>query len=99
MAMNMNRAQKRQMRKMGATNENDAPTRVERSAPARAKSERAGLFQFLREVRAELRKVAWPSRQEVKNYSIIVLAAVVVFTTLVTLLDVAFGKGALWLFN
>ena len=99
MAMNMNRAQKRQMRKMGATNENDAPVRVERSAPPRAKGDRVGVRQFLREVRAELRKVAWPTREEVKNYSIIVLAAVIVFTTLVTLLDVAFGKGALWLFK
>ena len=72
-----------------------APSR--RPAPAK---ERAHAFpQFLREVRAELRKVAWPTRPEVRNYSIIVLVTVVVFTTAITVLDYLFGTGALWLFD
>jgi preprotein translocase subunit SecE len=100
MAMNLNREQKRAMRKMGSLNENDAPTRADRSsAPARRKVERTPPRQFLREVRAELRKVAWPSREEVKNYSIVVLVAVLVFTAVVAGLDYGFGKLALWLFN
>ena len=77
MSMNMNREQKRQMRKMGAINENDAPVRVDRQAPAaRVREERTPPRQFIREVRGELRNVAWPSKEEVKNYSIIVLATV-----------------------
>ena len=32
-------------------------------------------------MRAELRKVAWPTRAEIVNYSIIVLVAVVVLMT------------------
>jgi preprotein translocase subunit SecE len=38
--------------------------------------------QFLREVRSELSKVAWPHRREVVNYTIVVL----VVTTMLTLL-------------
>ena len=67
--------------------------------PTRVKEERTPPRQFIREVRAELRKVAWPSKEEVKNYSIIVLATVVVFTAFVSSLDFGFGKLALWLFN
>jgi preprotein translocase subunit SecE len=95
---NFNRQQKRQMKRMGALTAEGSPTRT---APApRAKREaRTSFPQFLREVRAELRKVAWPTRAEVRSYSILVLIVVVVFTTFITLLDVAFGNGALWLFD
>jgi preprotein translocase subunit SecE len=100
MSMNMNREQKRQMRRMGALNENDAPVRADRQAPAaRMKEERTPPRQFIKEVRAELRKVAWPNKEEVKNYSIIVLATVIVMTSFVASLDFGFGKLALWLFN
>ena len=56
-------------------------------------------MQFLREVRGELRKVAWPSRPEVVNYSIIVLVAVVVLTAYVAALDYGFGELLLKLFE
>ncbi len=86
------------MRKMGVTNENDAPVRTERSAP-REKAERTPPRQFIREVQAELRKVAWPTKAEVKKYSIVVLTTVVLFTTMIALFDVGFGKLSIWLFN
>ena len=94
---NYNRQQKRQLKKMGAMTAEGAPTRT---APApRAKRERTSFRQFLREVRAELRKVAWPTRPEVRSYSILVLVTVVIFTTAITVLDYLFGTGALWLFD
>ena len=43
--------------------------------------------------------MAWPTREEVRNYSIIVLIAVVLFTTFVAVLDYAFGLGVLWLYD
>ena len=46
----------------------------------RPQEERTVSRQFLREVRAELRKVVWPTRARSRNYSIIVLITVVVFT-------------------
>ena len=96
----MNRAQKRQMQKMGAMTAEGVPTRTPRTAPTpHAKEERTGFRQFLKEVRAELRKVVWPSREEVRNYSIIVLITVVVFTAFVAVLDYLFGSATLWLYD
>ena len=95
---NFNRQQKRQMKKMGALTAEGSPTRAQ-PAPRPAKRERTSFAQFLREVRAELRKVAWPTRPEVRSYSILVLVTVVVFTTAITVLDYLFGTGALWLFD
>jgi preprotein translocase subunit SecE len=50
-------------------------------------------------VRAELRKVAWPSRDEVVNYSIIVFIVLVVLIALIFCLDWAFGKFVFFLFK
>ena len=98
--MSMNREQKRQLQRMGAINEAGAPQRSRPTAtPPRTKEERTTPRQFLREVKGELRKVAWPTREEVRNYSIIVLIAVVLFTTYVAVLDYGFGVGVLWLYD
>jgi preprotein translocase subunit SecE len=56
-------------------------------------------MQFLREVRGELLKVAWPTRSEVVNYSIIVLVAVVILTTYIASLDFGFGEAIFKLFE
>ncbi|WP_240916987.1 preprotein translocase subunit SecE [Nocardioides sp. HDW12B] len=47
---------------------------------------------FLRQVVAELRKVVWPTRQQLVTYFWVVLVFVVVVMTLVSLLDLGFGK-------
>ena len=99
MSMNMNREQKRQMQKMGAINENGAPVRTAPTAKTKPNEERTTPVEFLREVRAELRKVAWPTKQEVRNYSIIVLITVIVMTALVALMDYLFGTASLWLYD
>jgi preprotein translocase subunit SecE len=96
---NFNRQQKRQMKKMGALTAEGSPTRTQPAPRTTRRETRTSFPQFLREVRAELRKVAWPTRPEVRSYSILVLVVVVVFTTFITLIDVAFGTGALWLFD
>jgi preprotein translocase subunit SecE len=96
----MSREQRRMLRKMGAVNEAGAPVRTPRSAPiARQAEARTTPVEFAREVRGELRKVAWPTRQEVKTYSIVVLITVVLFTLLVFGLDWVAGKSLLWLFD
>ena len=43
--------------------------------------------------------MAWPTRSETINYSIIVFVAVVVLTALVAALDYVFGEFVLKLFN
>ena len=66
--------------------------------PATAE-ERTSPLQFLREVRSELRKVSWPSRAEVINYSFVVLFTVITLTVFVGLLDWLFSLSILELFK
>ncbi|MEO7429265.1 MAG: preprotein translocase subunit SecE [Acidimicrobiales bacterium] len=99
--MAMNRQQKRMLQRQGQLGTDGEPVARKRTAPPapRPKDERTTPIQFLREVRGELRKVAWPTRPEVVNYSIIVLAAVVILTAYVGLLDYGFGDVLLKLFE
>ncbi|HET9546410.1 MAG TPA: preprotein translocase subunit SecE [Desertimonas sp.] len=93
----LNREQKRTLRRMGAVDEKGAPTRVARSSGP--KQDRVGPTQYLREVRDEMRKVAWPSREEVIRYSIIVVITVLVYMALVGGLDYVFGYLSRWLYG
>jgi preprotein translocase subunit SecE len=45
------------------------------------------LGQFLRDVRAEMKRVSWPSAREVKNTTIITLVAVIFFAIYLFLVD------------
>jgi preprotein translocase subunit SecE len=63
------------------------------------KEQRTSPPQFTREVRGELRKVAWPTRHEVVRFSIIVLITIVVMTTMIALLDYVFGESIFWLID
>lgn len=63
------------------------------------KRERTGPATFLREVRGELRRVAWPSRGEVTSYSLVVLVVVTLFTLFVYGIDLAFGEVILRMFG
>jgi preprotein translocase subunit SecE len=47
---------------------------------------------FYRQVVAELRKVVWPTQQQLITYFVVVLAFVVVVMGIVSLLDLGFGK-------
>lgn len=93
----LNREQKRQLRKMGALDEKGKPSRPPRQT--KKKSDRIGPVQYLREVRDEMRKVAWPKQPEVKRYSIIVTLTVVVYTALVGGLDFVFGELSQWFYS
>jgi preprotein translocase subunit SecE len=98
--MAMNRQTKRMMQRQGQLAADGSPATRKRPAPAAPSREpRTSPAQFVREVRAELRKVAWPSRSEVINYSIIVLVTVVVLTTFIAVLDFAFGEAIFRLFD
>ena len=85
-------------RKQGAIDDEGAPVAGRRQqAPPRR--ERASPAQFMREVRAELRKVSWPTRSEVVNYSIVTLVVVVILTAIIGALDYGFGEAILKLFE
>ncbi len=98
--MAMNREQKRMLRRQGEVDEHGDAVRTRRQPPPpRTRDERASVGQFLREVRGELRKVAWPSREEVINYSIIVFVVVVAITGFIAGLDWLFAESLLKLFD
>jgi preprotein translocase subunit SecE len=101
--MAMNRQTKRMLQRQGQLDSEGQPAKQKRSAPQaprpEAKEGRTTPAQFVREVRSELRKVAWPTRPEVINYSIIVLVAVVVLTAYIASLDFAFGEAIFKLFE
>jgi len=48
------------------------------------------LKKFLREVKAELKKVSWPTKNELVSYTGIVFISVVVVATLIWIIDTAF---------
>ena len=91
----LNREQKRLLKRQGALDEQGVPTRAPRQQAA---PDRVGPAQYLREVRDEMRKVAWPSRPEVVRYSIIVTATVVVYTAFVGGLDFGLQYVADWFY-
>ncbi|MCY3663092.1 MAG: preprotein translocase subunit SecE [bacterium] len=94
----MNRQFRRMARKQGAIDEEGAPVAERRRQPT-PRRERASPAQFMREVRAELRKVSWPTRSEVVNYSIVTLVVVVILTAVIGALDYGFGEAVLKLFE
>ena len=97
--MAMNRQQKRMLQKQGEVDAEGAPVRTRSRPSSTPPTERTSPVQFLREVRGELRKVAWPSRAETVNYSIVVLVTVVVLTAMIYGLDWVFSTFILELFD
>ena len=58
---------------------------------------RVGLF--AREIVAELRKVIWPTRNELLTYTAVVVVFVAVMTAIVMGLDYLFAEGVLFVFG
>ncbi|HWF14936.1 MAG TPA: preprotein translocase subunit SecE [Acidimicrobiales bacterium] len=99
----MNRETKRMMQRQGQMEADGSPST--RRAPAGAatrtppkqkggapKRRRSTPAQFVREVRDEMRQVAWPSRAELINYTSVVFTTLVIMIGLIFVLNLAFGK-------
>ena len=98
--MALNREQKRMLRKQGELGPDGEPVRTKRAQQApKTKEQRTTARQFVKEVRGELRKVVWPTKSETINYSIIVLVALVFFTTAIFCVDWVFSEFVLRLFE
>lgn len=54
---------------------------------------------FLRQVGGELRRVIWPTRKQVINYSIVLLVFVVIMGLYIAGLDFIFTEGVLFVFG
>ena len=56
----------------------------------------------MRDVRAEMKRVSWPTGKEVKNTTVIVLIAVIFFATYLFAVDQGLSRlinGIIWLAN
>jgi preprotein translocase subunit SecE len=98
----VNREMKRLMQRQGQVDADGSPTRKEAPRPPASRvatKERIGPSEYARQVRGELRKVAWPTRAEVVNYSIVVLMALILLTALIFALDYVFAEGVIFLFQ
>jgi len=97
--MSMNRQQKRMLQKQGEMGPDGEPIRTRKAPSASSPQERTGVIQFFREVRSELRKVAWPTRSETINYSIVVFVTILVVGLMIYGLDWVFSTFILELFE
>ena len=53
---------------------------------------------FLREVRAEIKKVTWPKRKEVYGTTIVVIVTCFIFGFFLWAVDVVMGQVLTWLY-
>ena len=100
--MAMNRRTRRHLQRQGEMTADGAPAarreRRQASSPAPT-TQRTGPAQFVGEVRSELKKVIWPTRAEIVNYSIVVFITIVILTAIIAGLDWILGEGVLRLFD
>ncbi len=61
--------------------------------------ERTGPVLFYRQVVAELRKVVWPTQEQLVTYFFVVMIFVVFMMALIAGLDLGIGKLIFWVFN
>jgi preprotein translocase subunit SecE len=71
------------------------------SAPAKPQAEKKSFFKriggYLHEVRVELRKVTWPTREQMIAFTSVTVLTCVILTGVVFALDVAMKELVFWL--
>ncbi|HEX2054233.1 MAG TPA: preprotein translocase subunit SecE [Actinomycetota bacterium] len=87
----------REMKRMMARREG-AADRLKR-APTVSGRKRTKPLTFMKEVRGELGRVAWPTRTEVVTYSMVVLVTVIFFMVVIAGIDYVALKGVLFLID
>jgi preprotein translocase subunit SecE len=97
----MNRETKRLMRRQGQMEADGTPARQrpQQSPVAARRRQRSSPAQFIREVRDEMRQVAWPNRSEMLNYTAVVVTTLVIMASLIFVLNLGFGKAVLFMFH
>ena len=97
----MNREQKRMMQRQGQVGADGTAgsRRTSTQYVQRRRGQRTKPAQFIREIREEMRQVAWPTRPEVINYTLIVLFVLIFMTSLIFGLGYGFSKFVTFLFQ
>lgn len=73
-----------------------APSKQGAKAPQKKQEESKGssfnIAGFIRETKNEMKKVTWPTRQELLTNTLVVIVAVVFSAALIWVIDLIFGK-------
>lgn len=68
-----------------------------KKAKAKKKNEKPGFFarikNYFRSVKSEMKRVVWPSKKELINYSVAVCVSLLVVGVVIALLDMLIGEG------
>lgn len=77
---------------MANTNTTNKEKKAEVKTPAKNKdkSEKGGFISFLRGVRQELKKVVWPTKEELTTDTVVVIVCVAFFAIMFWLVDTGF---------
>ncbi len=58
---------------------------------AKVKNWFKGIGRFFRDTKSELKKVSWPTKNQIINKSIVVIVVMIIATIIILLLDMLFG--------
>ncbi|MEZ5376454.1 MAG: preprotein translocase subunit SecE [Acidimicrobiales bacterium] len=94
-AMAMNREQRRYLQKQGQIDAEGNPVATPRDTRPQPKGESVGLRQYTSEVKTELRRVQWPTKNEVINYTMVVIVTLIIMTAFIAGADLLFGRGVI----
>jgi preprotein translocase subunit SecE len=96
---------KRMMQRQGQLEADGSPA-AQRQPPVRTRpvtppetTAPGRVVEFFREVRSELRQVAWPTRREVANSATVVLVTLTLLVCVIFLLNYAFHHAVTFLFQ
>ena len=92
-----NKKNKKKAQQQAPANNAAANSKVESK-----KNEKPGFFartkKYFASVKSEMKRVTWPDKKELVNYSVVVCASLIVVGVVIALLDAGFGE-ALALFS
>ncbi|MDD2430727.1 MAG: preprotein translocase subunit SecE [Firmicutes bacterium] len=63
------------------------------------KSGNSGAVKFFRDIRTELRKIVWPNKKELINYTIVVIVFSLVVAFFIGIIDLGFSAGFQYLIS
>ena len=99
---NKKKAQQPAPANSAAANSKKAVAKKNEKAAKSKKNEKPGFFartkKYFASVKSEMKRVTWPDKKELVNYSVVVCASLVVVGVVIALLDAGFGE-ALALFS
>lgn len=87
------------MTEVSAQSEGSTPKGKKPGKAAGLASLRNRVVKFLRESVSELRRVVWPTKQQVTTYTTVVLTFVVIMALMIFAIDYVAGQGVLFIFG